>query len=81
MSVLLPIPAGCFSPIFSIGGVLGHIMVMWGPAWVFHNCGFSMGEIATVTATALAAGVTRTMASAVIVMSSLAGRSSTCRSR
>eukprot|EP00941_MAST-03F_sp_MAST-3F-sp1_P004777 g4777.t1 len=66
-SITLPVPAGVFSPAFSCGAALGHVLVHFviPHHWIVN---YEIAEIVTITAAALAAGVTRTMSTAVIIM-------------
>ena len=70
MCVVMPIPSGIFSPVFALGGILGRCIGV-----AIESCGMPLlmgqyepGEIAVVCAAGFAAGVTRTMSTAVIVM-------------
>eukprot|EP00943_MAST-04B_sp_MAST-4B-sp1_P007133 g7133.t1 len=68
----LPIPAGLFMPVFLLGGILGRLCGetydYWGILDYDHEHHFVPGEFAVVGAAAFAAGATRAISTAAIVI-------------
>lgn len=68
-SVNLPIPAGCFAPVFAIGAAMGRILgALLHEAVPANTNPASEGEFSMVCAAAFAAAVTHTISPAVLVM-------------
>ena len=68
----LPLPSGLFTPVFTIGALIGRLfgqgVTAISAAYFHHSISFSAGEFAVAGAAAFAGGVTRSIATAAIVM-------------
>ena len=64
----LPIPSGLFMPVFMLGGILGRLCGEAFDYWNVIDSNFVPGEFAVVGAAAFAAGATRAISTAAIVI-------------
>uniref|UniRef100_A0AAV1VD37 Chloride channel protein n=1 Tax=Peronospora matthiolae TaxID=2874970 RepID=A0AAV1VD37_9STRA len=68
ISILLPVPAGLFTPTFVIGGIFGRLVGEVVRAFDFMSTSYEPFEFAIIGAGAFSSGVTHAISTAVMIM-------------
>uniref|UniRef100_M4BDD4 Chloride channel protein n=1 Tax=Hyaloperonospora arabidopsidis (strain Emoy2) TaxID=559515 RepID=M4BDD4_HYAAE len=68
ISILLPVPAGLFTPTFVIGGIFGRLVGETVRAFDFMSTSYEPFEFAIIGAGAFSSGVTHAISTAVMIM-------------
>ncbi|CAI5716104.1 unnamed protein product [Hyaloperonospora brassicae] len=68
VSILLPVPAGLFTPTFVIGGIFGRLVGETVRAFDFLSTSYEPFEFAIIGAGAFSSGVTHAVSTAVMIM-------------